>query len=618
MLSYMKPIGKKHFRYARFGGIDRSEVTGDGMFADMKNMTLDRFPAASSRPPRGEAVERVGEGETAVAAFYCGAPCLVTKKPFGEEFEYLLKRGGKSYTVGVTTAYTREERPDGKQNAVLFGHTLYLFPLGAYIDLDGLPAAPDPSFTYGGNLKTDNQWAGFPSFCLCDAAGTVLTNVVYASAPPVDTTAVFVDLSGLAPVCKSYDREEEDWLPVKDCFVRIAGSFEKNGEVLKAGEKVRLVNTGCGLDGYSTLVKAELEPDGQNGRYAGYIVVRGVIGGEYEKDGPIPTSMHRVFPEMDHVFECGNRLWGCRYGNDLEGKFVNEIYASALGTVDRFYLFEGVSTDSYIASRGTPGQFTGAVNCFGVPVFFREKMMHKIYGTVPESYQVSDLPCEGVRAGCEKSLVIVGQKLYYLSPAGVTVYDGGQPVRFARELGDLSEADYAAAGSENGKYCLSLKKGNGRAELFVYDPAVGMWAKEDDANALLFACGKEAYFFDGAALRALWSKSGGNVPWMMKTGIITFGTSSYKYLSSLSGRVCLPVGSRAEFYLRCDGEGRFEKIASLRGKGVRSFMLFLKPRRFTGAEFLILGEGAVRLDELSFALRPGGSASAPSAHGGTL
>ena len=48
----------------------------------------------------------------------------------------------------------------------------------------------------------------------------------------------------------------------------------------------------------------------------------------------------KIIPAMDYVIECGNRLWGCRYGQNNNGEFVNEIYASALGDFKTWYKFE--------------------------------------------------------------------------------------------------------------------------------------------------------------------------------------------------------------------------------------------------------------------------------------
>ena len=69
-------------------------------------------------------------------------------------------------------------------------------------------------------------------------------------------------------------------------------------------------------------------------------------------------SPRRSVPEMDFVIESGNRLWGCKYGV-VDGKAVNEIYASKLGDFKNWNCYAGRSTDSYVATRGSDGPFTG-------------------------------------------------------------------------------------------------------------------------------------------------------------------------------------------------------------------------------------------------------------------
>ena len=68
------------------------------------------------------------------------------------------------------------------------------------------------------------------------------------------------------------------------------------------------------------------------------------------------------------MIECGNRLWGCKYGL-VDGETVNEIYASKLGDFKNWNCFAGLSTDSYAAARGSDGPFTGAADYLGQPRF---------------------------------------------------------------------------------------------------------------------------------------------------------------------------------------------------------------------------------------------------------
>ena len=150
-----------------------------------------------------------------------------------------------------------------------------------------------------------------------------------------------------------------------------------------------------------------------------YIVVTGIIDRVTTQEAPITVA--RRMPNMDFVIESRNRLWGCRYGTDVNGNMVNEIYASKLGDFKNWNSFAGISTDSYAVTVGTDGQFTGAITHLGYPIFFKEGCMHKVYGdSLP--FGVQDTACRGVQKGCGGSLAIVNEVLYYKSRSAVCAY----------------------------------------------------------------------------------------------------------------------------------------------------------------------------------------------------
>ena len=103
-----------------------------------------------------------------------------------------------------------------------------------------------------------------------------------------------------------------------------------------------------------------------------------------------------------------------------DGEAVNEIYASKLGDFRNWRCFEGLSTDSYAAARGSDGAFTGAVSYLGNPIFFKERCMERVYAGSQGAHQIVTTECSGVQKGSAKSLQVVGGVLYYLSDEGVT------------------------------------------------------------------------------------------------------------------------------------------------------------------------------------------------------
>lgn len=76
---------------------------------------------------------------------------------------------------------------------------------------------------------------------------------------------------------------------------------------------------------------------------------------------------------------------------------------------------------------GSDGDFTGASTCLGYVLFFKENCIHKLYGSKPSDFQLSAIRCRGVARNASRSLCVLNETLYYLSPDGVMAWDGSVP-----------------------------------------------------------------------------------------------------------------------------------------------------------------------------------------------
>lgn len=120
--------------------------------------------------------------------------------------------------------------------------------------------------------------------------------------------------------------------------------------------------TGCTNEGFNrTTVIQEIADD--------YIVIIGDLTEGFSQDTGLAIS--RKVPDMDFVCENGNRLWGCSSAN-------HEVYASKLGDAANWNAFEGISTDSYAATIGSDGDFTGCLSHMGY-VLFSRRMQYILY-----------------------------------------------------------------------------------------------------------------------------------------------------------------------------------------------------------------------------------------------
>ena len=316
--------------------------------------------------------------------------------------------------------------------------------------------------------------------------------------------------------------------------------------------------------------------------------------------------------ELDYVMECGNRLWGCRYGKNNNGDFVNHIYATALGSFSNWDENSAISTDSYSVPVGSDGAFTGAVNYRGQPIFFKENCCHKVYGTYPANYQVTTDTCMGLQKGSHRSLCIIQNVLYYKSADGVYRYDEASYDKISEKLGFVSYND-AVGGSIDNKYYLAMTDTEGKRELLVYDIVKDMWHKEDEVNARYFATySSDLYFYDldsrtlCTVKGTVGEKEAQAVRWFAETGHVGYTTLDAKYLSKIQLRISLPVGSSVNFYIEYDSDGYFQHFGSITGRSNQAFTLPLFPRRCDHFRLKLSGEGECKIFSLVKVMESGG------------
>jgi hypothetical protein len=275
---------------------------------------------------------------------------------------------------------------------------------------------------------------------------------------------------------------------------------------------------------------------------------------------------------------------------------VNEIYASKLGDFKNWNSFMGVSTDSYAVTVGTDGPFTGAIAFRGAPLFFKEGCMHKVYGNYPANYQVQTTACRGVQKGCERSLAIVNEVLYYKARSGVCAFDGSLPTEISAAFGDLNYHD-AVAGSLGNKYYVSMSDGQGKWHLFVYDSMKGMWHREDATQAVCFCnCRGDLYYIDYAdkqikTVRRTGVPETASVKWQAVTGILGTDSPDKKYISRIDVRMLLEVGTRVSFYAEYNSSGDWEHLFSKDGVNLETFAIPVRPRRCDHFRLKIVGDG---------------------------
>lgn len=336
---------------------------------------------------------------------------------------------------------------------------------------------------------------------------------------------------------------------------------------------------------------------------------QGIMNDTPPAEGYVKAAMDT--PDMDYVIEAQNRLWGCKYGT-VNGKLVNEIYASALGRFDVWHKFAGVSTDSYAASVGSDGRWTGAVNYQGYPLFFKEDRMHKVYVSASGAHRIQEYTMRGVQPGGAKSLAVVNGVLFYKARDCVCAYDGsGAPTDVSEKLNldSLSRpgSTTSIAAAYRDKYYLYLQMNTPPgSRLLVLDTRRGAWYREnlpsgsitdftEHLGSLLCAAyGIEEIAHDNQVSELIGTEEG-DVAWSCETGLIGYSTVEQKYVSRFNIRMSLARDAYMDVLVQYDSDGVWHNQGRIQGVGTRTFMLPVRPRRCDHFRIRLEGSGDVRI-----------------------
>ena len=508
-----------------FRGYNHTAAVGDDEFCDMQNMTSSLYPVASTRDAR--------------------ARLRIFDKPNG-----LIAREHLCWVDGTGFYY------NGSLRGTVTDTEKQLVSMGAYVLI-----FPDKKRFHTDTLAFDDLEASWEvlsgttiEYRLCKPDGSTYgtyTASDTAPAEPVDGQ-LWMDTSGVPHALKQYAASSAAWTTILSTYVCIEA--DNIGALFAAGDGVTISGTPDGaFDGSRPLQAAGKD----------YIVVTGTLDGALSQTttDEDTVTIARTVPDMDFVVELNNRLWGC-------SSLKNEIYACKLGDPRNWYVYQGVSTDSYAVTISTDGDFTGAASHLGYALFFKDAYIHRIYGTAPSSFQVSTVQAQGVQGGSGQSIVAIDGILYYKSRDGVCAYDGGFPVSVSAALGTVKYSS-AVAGSIDSKYYVSMMDAQDAWHLFVFDTQKGLWHREDDTQVSWFAReGGELYFLK-ASDKALWTVHGTtdtyivpddvlvetDTPWYAETGDIGAYTPDRKYVSKLQLRLEADAGAEIEVEAKYDGAG---------------------------------------------------------------
>ena len=483
-----------------FGGLNETYGCTEAEYSAGLNFSARDFPALSTRMSRRKLQELTG-------------------------LNGMYHLNGLLTVCGRDLVYTPDEDPDrpvrvknavadSRKTLVGIGTRVLIFPDKIAFDTADGTAASLGALWEAGEISV--------TFAPCDAEGKTYEGTAKGTQEPEEPAdgQRFLKIAdpekpyAAGSTLEEYSEASGSWtpIPLEYCLVTAEGI----GTDFRVWDTVTLTGTGAEeagqweeLDGDRIVYDAaenrlRLRADPGGGKFYGKLIRNGssavwVSLDEEERQEMVLTEAVRVerrVPDLEFLTECDNRVWGC-------SSRENVIYACKLGDPTNWFSYRGIAADSYAVTVGSDGPFTGAATCMGYALFFKENTLHKLYGSRPSDFQLSSLRCRGVARNAARSLCVLNETLYYLSPDGVMAWDGSIPAKVSAALdaGQLSNVKAAVGGALDGRYYLHIARED-RVRLLVYDTERGLWHEEDVCSCEMASTGGQLYLWDGSALWA--------------------------------------------------------------------------------------------------------------------
>jgi len=566
---------------------------------DEENLSTDHYPVMSpSRTP------------TAVtnSSARCGVFTFTGIDGY-DHLAYVVKVTSLYYLQIDTTVTNLTLTGTEVKQFVQMGTYLLIFPDKKYINLN--------DYTEYGSME--GYWGpalDMPTVKMCDIDGNQYTGYTTSSTPPASPSDgdLWLDTSESTHVLKKYSTTNAMWTTIPTVYLRLDWSVLEDFHSFSGMDE----GDGVTISGLSTSNAAiAAQVSALNGSHIiqkilskGLIII-GLVDQSFTSDTKVEIT--RKVPDMDYVIECQNRLWGCKYGV-VGGQNINELYCSALGSFKNWEVYEGLSTDSWRASVGADGNWTGAVSYNGYPTFFKERSIQKIYISSTGAHQIVATEADGVANGSFRSVVIINGILYYLSHFGVMAYTGTLPTKISDAI--PYRLLNGVAGSLNKHYVLSAEKDTltNQYVTFMYDTDFHVWHRVSPHRAINYSPLRHQLCYESSAVgyvgifecgTAGWDTDGTYGSWFAESGVIGLTYPDCKYLTRFNFRINLAKNSWVELYIEYDSNGKWEKKGRLYRPGLQHFILPVMPRRCDHCRIKLVGHGYFDLYSISKILEVG-------------
>lgn len=530
-----------------FRGLNLNLFVGEDEFAHMENLCATNYPVMTPRAKRAT----VNTIASAQGLYARGKLCWCADKKFFYD--------GVQKAAGLAA---------GEKIMVGMGAYVIIFPDG--IRYNTLTGVAD-------SLAASWAQATSATISLCRLDGQPYNDVTASESAPEnpENGDYWLDTSGDVHVLKIYSAGT--WQSIPTTYAKVACTGI--GSSFSVGDAVEISGGPDEVNGAHEIAAVD----------TGYIVIPCVL----DQAATVASGMAvtRSLPAMDYVCELNNRLWGCSSAK-------HEIYCCKLGDPTNWNTLGTGAGDAWAATIGSDGDFTGCCAYAGSVLFFKENVLHKVFGSKPSNFQITDTPLRGVQKGCHKSIRQVNETLIYKSRDGVVAYDAGNPQTISDNLGQAQYKN-AAAGVQGDRYYISMQDEDGAWNMFVFNEAKGQWHREDATQAKYFAeLNGQLYFIraDGKLIAVQGRREAGatledEIDWYGETGDIDINTNDNKYLSRVQVRAAVGEGATLKIEAMYDSDGEWHLMYRRGASRKASFTVPMIPMRCDHLRLRISGHG---------------------------
>ena len=388
------------------------------------------------------------------------------------------------------------------------------------------------------------------------------------------------------PDKKYYNVETEEFGSMEESFTAAAGktvftdrtiTVAGAGFRFRTGDQVEI--TGCSSF-----------PENNKG-----IIVRGVDGDVltfYANSFTAGTeagsvNIKRKVPDLDFICESNYRLWGTN---------GNTIYGSKYMDPFNFFYYDNMAGDSYAIDVATDGEFTGCIPYSSHICFFKENVLHKLYGSKPSNFQLVTSQVYGVQAGSERSMCVINETLVYKGANGVYAYTGGVPELISAKFG-LNRYSDACAASDGERYYINMRQGDAW-HLMVYDVLRGIWLREDGCECVDMGFHDGHVYLlrvDGQLLRVDSGLPIDDVEWSATFCPFSETINERKGYSKFHMRLEMGAKSWLTMEVKRDFDTVWHKVYSTHNEKARTVTVPIMPARCDSVEIRLRGKGECRV-----------------------